>query len=102
GYIPLGTKTVNTSSCVTGARFIPGGVNPNPGHNASLIPDQNASPNPDQNANPNPSQDANQIVGVFYSPQKLLESNPVLEDFLKFPFDRICQYFRVIQKYGLL
>ena len=40
--------------------------------------------------------------GVFFSPDNLLISEPSLEEFLEYPFDRICQNFRVRHDYARL
>lgn len=41
-------------------------------------------------------------AGLFFHPEKLLGSSPSWEQLLEMPFDRICQYFRVTQRYGEL
>ena len=38
--------------------------------------------------------------GLFFNPDYLLKHQPTLDEIVALPFDRICQYFRVIQQYA--
>lgn len=38
-------------------------------------------------------------MGLFFHPDNLLKSTPKWDELMNYPFDRICQYFRVSQRY---